>query len=98
MSYKFIGLLGSSLFAVIAHAANVNFQLDLTWGTGAPDGHPREMILMNGGFPGPQLNLNYGDQVQVRSPVEESAPHANVSSGRGSQPFTVQCHGTLSWN
>jgi hypothetical protein len=65
MSYKFTWLLACSFLSLNTHAANVNFQLDLTWGTGAPNGSPREMVLMNGAFPGPQLTLNYGDQVQV---------------------------------
>jgi multicopper oxidase len=65
MSYKFISLLLSSFLFVITHAATVNFQLDLTWGKGAPDGNTRQMVLMNGGFPGPQLDLDYGDDVQV---------------------------------
>ncbi|MCJ1390149.1 hypothetical protein MMC18_003007 [Xylographa bjoerkii] len=43
----------------------VQFKLDLTWETHAPDGNERQMVLMNGQFPGPQLNLNYGDNVEV---------------------------------
>ena len=53
------------LQATVSFCWNVYFELDLTWETFAPDGNPREMVLMNGQFPGPQLNLHYGDNVEV---------------------------------
>ncbi|KAF2671315.1 conidial pigment biosynthesis oxidase Arb2/brown2 [Microthyrium microscopicum] len=53
-----------SLLASVAYSAHVNFQLDLTWKEGSPDGNKRQMVLMNNQFPGPQLTLNYGDTVQ----------------------------------
>lgn len=51
--------------AGIAQAAQVYFSLDLTWETGAPDGAPREMIFINGQFPGPPLIMDEGDDVTV---------------------------------
>ena len=46
---------------------NVHFEISLTWGPGAPDGQTRNMIYTNGQFPGPQLTLDYGDNVEVNS-------------------------------
>ena len=45
--------------------AQVKFAVDLTWELGAPDGQTRYMILVNGQFPGPQLTLDQGDDVEV---------------------------------
>ncbi|AEO69834.1 4c3f7579-281f-413b-9b04-61e62d660a29 [Thermothielavioides terrestris] len=42
------------------------FDLTLTWETHAPDGRSREMILVNGQFPGPTLEIDQGDEVLVR--------------------------------
>lgn len=42
----------------------VIFDLSLTWGPVAPNGHVRNGILMNGQFPGPTLELNQGDNVE----------------------------------
>jgi hypothetical protein len=58
-----------SLLASVAYAVHINFQLDLTWKEGSPDGNRRQMVLMNNQFPGPQLTLNFGDTVQVRRPA-----------------------------
>ncbi|KAK3358827.1 Cupredoxin [Lasiosphaeria hispida] len=41
------------------------FELTITWEVFAPDGFPREMALINGGFPGPTLDINQGDDVEV---------------------------------
>lgn len=46
-------------------AKNIHFDLDLTWQKGAPDGNVREMIFMNDQFPGPELRLDQGDDVEV---------------------------------
>ena len=59
-----------SLFLLLACASfslckNVYFEISLTWEQGAPDGQVREMIFINGQFPGPQLTLDYGDVVEV---------------------------------
>ena len=62
----------SSLLAVyiLAHSslsfcAQVFFEITLTWEVREPDGQSRYVILSNGQFPGPQLNLDYGDDVEV---------------------------------
>ena len=41
------------------------FELTLTWEKHAPDGVERDMILINGQFPGPLMELNQGDHVEV---------------------------------
>ncbi|OJJ48518.1 hypothetical protein ASPZODRAFT_150730 [Penicilliopsis zonata CBS 506.65] len=47
-----------------AWAELVNFELDLTWEDGAPNGETRKMVFMNGQFPGPELRINQGDEVE----------------------------------
>ncbi|PYH96732.1 hypothetical protein BO71DRAFT_396861 [Aspergillus ellipticus CBS 707.79] len=42
----------------------VRFNVTLTWEDWAPAGVPRKMILMNGQFPGPTLQLREGDDVE----------------------------------
>ena len=42
------------------------FTLELTWGRRAPDGFERDMVLINGDFPGPTLEMNEGDDVVVK--------------------------------
>lgn len=49
----------------LAWAKDVYFDLNLTWQKGAPDGNVREMIFMNDQFPGPELRLDEGDDVEV---------------------------------
>lgn len=51
--------------ATLARAARVHFDLDLTWEAGAPNGQERQMIFVNGQFPGPPLILDQGDEVTV---------------------------------
>lgn len=41
------------------------FELTLTWEKHAPDGFERNMILINGQFPGPLMEINQGDDVEV---------------------------------
>ncbi|KAF7596585.1 hypothetical protein BBP40_000985 [Aspergillus hancockii] len=52
----------SILHSVLAEL--VKFEADLTWAKGAPDGNLREMIFVNGQFPGPALTLNQYDDVE----------------------------------
>ena len=52
-------------YTPLSLCAHVLFDLNLTWEVRAPDGQSRYVILSNGQFPGPQLNLNYGDDVEV---------------------------------
>lgn len=42
------------------------FTLELSWGRWAPDGFERDVILINGDFPGPTLEMNEGDDVVVK--------------------------------
>lgn len=49
------------------------FELTLTWEKHAPDGFERDMILVNGQFPGPLLEMNQGDDVEVL--VHNKMPH-----------------------
>jgi hypothetical protein len=41
------------------------FELSLTWEEGAPDGVKREMVFVNGEYPGPPLVVEQGDDVEV---------------------------------
>ncbi|EPS34528.1 hypothetical protein PDE_09492 [Penicillium oxalicum 114-2] len=56
-------LVASSFFSQ-AWAKHVQFELDLTWQKGSPNGNVREMIFMNDQFPGPELRLDQGDDVE----------------------------------
>ena len=49
------------------------FELTLTWEKWAPDGVERDMILVNGAFPAPHIELNQGDYVDVV--VHNKMPH-----------------------
>ena len=51
--------------AGIAQAAKVHYTLDLSWRNGAPNGLTRNMVFINGDFPGPPLILDEGDDVTV---------------------------------
>ncbi len=64
-SYRFSSALYLVHYASISLCSLVHFKVDLTWETNAPDGNPRQMILTNGQFPGPVLELNFGDEVEV---------------------------------
>lgn len=68
-----IPLLLSSLFSWV-YAAQRNFVLDLTWKVGAPDGVERYMIFINDQFPGPLLEAEEGDEVEVGSPLYHKVP------------------------
>lgn len=57
--------LAYSGFIPMAWAKGVHFDLNLTWQKGAPDGNARDMIFMNDQFPGPELRLDEGDDVEV---------------------------------
>lgn len=52
------------------------FELTVTWEKGAPDGFERELFKINGQFPGPKLEINEGDAVEIlvknRSPFNTS--------------------------
>lgn len=56
-----------------AHAATRRFAIEPQWGTGAPDGFTRPMILVNGTSPGPPLVVDEGDDVEVSG--DHMPPH-----------------------
>jgi len=62
---KALAALAATGLMPLAWAKQVNFDLNLTWQKGAPDGNLREMIFMNDQFPGPELRLDQGDDVEV---------------------------------
>jgi FtsP/CotA-like multicopper oxidase with cupredoxin domain len=43
----------------------VKYTLDITNTTVAPDGRPRIALLVNGQLPGPLIEANWGDTVEV---------------------------------
>lgn len=57
--------LASAGLMPLAWAKQVHFDLNLTWQKGAPDGNARDMIFMNDQFPGPELRIDQGDDVEV---------------------------------
>lgn len=53
------------LHATVVFAATSSYKLELMWDIGAPDGHEREMVFINGDYPGPILEAQQGDWVEV---------------------------------
>jgi len=54
------------LFITASTLAGISqYKLELTWDIGAPDGYEREMIFINGQYPGPLLKIQQGDWVEV---------------------------------
>jgi len=80
---SFIFLLSS--FAACALAGTSKFTLDLTWGTGAPDGFEREMIFVNGKSPGPVLDIKQDDWVEIT--VNNNMPFNGTIHAHGTQDF-----------
>jgi FtsP/CotA-like multicopper oxidase with cupredoxin domain len=74
--------LSSAVFA--ASDCDKKFEFTLTVGKWAPDGVERDMVLVNGAFPAPTIEVNQGDQVEV---VIHNKMVANT---------TVHFHGTYS--
>lgn len=58
-------LLSLAAIVTTAQSARVHFDLDLTWENGAPNGQERQMVFVNGQFPGPPMILDEGDDVTV---------------------------------
>lgn len=52
-------------FAACVLGDTARFKIEMTWKTGAPDGVEREMIFLNGQFPGPTLEIRQGDWVEM---------------------------------
>lgn len=78
-----LGLLASSFFAPVlaTYEKTVAFPLKLTWEKGAPDGFKRDMIFMNGKFPGPALHIEEGDDVEFV--VDNQLPFSTTVHFRG---------------
>lgn len=52
-------------FVVIAIAGQFHFKLELTFKPGSPDGYERDMIFINGQYPGPLLEIQQDDWVEI---------------------------------
>jgi FtsP/CotA-like multicopper oxidase with cupredoxin domain len=52
-------------FAVYAAAVSSSYTLELAWRIGSPDGFEREMIFVNEQFPGPLLEIQQDDWVEI---------------------------------
>ncbi|KAE8383443.1 Cupredoxin [Aspergillus bertholletiae] len=53
------------LWLGLVQAKLVRETLEFTWGVGSPDGVPRQMVLTNGKYPGPELVFDEDDDVEV---------------------------------
>lgn len=66
-----VASLASSVLATYKNSDGVDcekivvFPITLTWEKGSPDGFERDMIFTNGQYPGPTLNIEEGDNVEV---------------------------------
>jgi FtsP/CotA-like multicopper oxidase with cupredoxin domain len=60
-------VVGLVLFASVSVLGQTTrtFKLSLTEGSWSPNGNARQMILVNGQFPGPNLQVWQGDEVAV---------------------------------
>ncbi|KAJ5116241.1 laccase TilA, partial [Penicillium angulare] len=62
---RYLSLFVVSCLVQWVHSKNVKFDLTLTWEDWFDGpGQPRKMIFANGQFPGPELRLNQGDNVE----------------------------------
>jgi hypothetical protein len=82
VSFVSLGLLAASLASLTLADVDcqeiVRFPITLTWEKGSPDGFERDMIFMNGQFPGPTLEMNEGATVEVGSPGLERGLHVKA--------------------
>lgn len=62
------------------------YDLTIARGTIAPDGFERSAILINGGFPGPTLEANWGDTFEI-------TVHNNITGPEDGT--TIHWHGML---
>ncbi|ERS96976.1 hypothetical protein HMPREF1624_06303 [Sporothrix schenckii ATCC 58251] len=63
-----------------------SYDFTISRGTLAPDGYDKSMILINGGFPGPLIEANWGDTIQV-------TVHNNITGPE--EGTTLHWHGFL---
>ncbi|CAK7229664.1 hypothetical protein SCUCBS95973_007299 [Sporothrix curviconia] len=79
-----------------------SYDFTISRGTLAPDGYSKSMILINGGFPGPTIEANWGDTIQVTvhnnitGPEEGTALHWHGFLQQGTPwedgvPAVTQC-------
>jgi hypothetical protein len=66
------------------------YHFEIAYGTIAPDGVTRNGLLVNGQFPGPLIEANWGDWIEVT--VQNSLPE---SSGDDGEPTAMHWHGLL---
>jgi FtsP/CotA-like multicopper oxidase with cupredoxin domain len=66
------------------------YNFDVAYGTIAPDGVKRNGLLVNGQFPGPLIEANWGDWIEVT--VTNSLPD---SAGDDGEPTAMHWHGLL---
>jgi FtsP/CotA-like multicopper oxidase with cupredoxin domain len=74
-------------------AGTSHFKLELTWGKGAPDGFVRDMIFINGQFPGPLLEIPQGDWVEIE--VRNLMPYNSTIHAHGmplTQHYMIRLH------
>lgn len=69
--------------SVLPHGQPRRYDLVLTWEKGAPDGYERDMFKVNGQFPGPTLEFNEDDDVEIF--VQNKSPYET----------TIHYHGEL---
>ncbi|CAK7564671.1 MAG: hypothetical protein SEPTF4163_002570 [Sporothrix epigloea] len=78
------------------------YEFTISRGTLAPDGYTKSMLLVNGGFPGPLIEANWGDTIQVTvhnnitGPEEGTALHWHGFLQQGTPwedgaPAVTQC-------
>ena len=85
-------------FAASVISKAVKHDLVLTWEVGSPNGQPREMIRMNGQFPGPELVWDEEDDVEVSTQsTVRSASMFQVANVRqvwvhNRMPFNTSIH------
>ena len=60
-----------------SHCRHVNYTFTLTWEVGAPNGNAREMIKINGNFPGPNIIADEGDIIEVSIRLNSPIPQHN---------------------
>jgi FtsP/CotA-like multicopper oxidase with cupredoxin domain len=70
LSSSVVSLLG---FASLSFAAQVKFQLNVTWAQSSLVGTPKKQFLLNGQSPGPPLDITVGDSVEFE--VVNSSPY-----------------------
>lgn len=66
------------------------FELTITWGKNSPDGVEREMFLVNGQYPGPLLELDEGDEVEVT--VHNQMERNTTIHFHGMHQLNTGCH------